>query len=54
MDPGLICMLLTTPMHRAAQQGIRMGVRRIVVTEKRDMRGVLSGLDFAKFVAQGG
>jgi len=52
MDPALICMPITTPMHRAAQQGIRMRVRRIVAAENRHMRGLLSGLDFATFVAQ--
>lgn len=51
MDPALICMPTTTPMHRAAQQGIRMRVRRIVACESRHMRGLLSGLDFAAFVA---
>ncbi len=52
MDSGLICMPVTTSMRRAAQQGIRMRARRIVASESRHMRGVLSGMDFAKFVAR--
>jgi CBS domain-containing protein len=52
MDPALICMPVKTQMHRAAQQGLRMRVRRIVASENRHMRGVLSGLDFADFVGR--
>ena len=52
MDPALICMPVTTTMHRAAQQALRMRVRRIVASENRHMRGILSGLDFAKYAAR--
>ncbi len=51
MDPALICMPVTTSMHRAAQQALRMRVRRIVASEARHMRGILSGLDFARYAA---
>ena len=51
MDPAVICMPVNTPMQRACQQAIRMRTRRIVATENNFMRGVLSGLDFAAFVA---
>jgi predicted transcriptional regulator len=51
MDPALICMQVTTAMQRAAQQALRMRVRRIVAVESRHMRGVLSGMDFAAHVA---
>ena len=51
MDPALICMPVTTKMRRAAQQALRMRVRRIVASESRHMRGVLSGLDFARYAA---
>lgn len=51
MDPALICMQVTTTMQRAAQQALRMRVRRLVAVENRHMRGVLSGLDFAALVA---
>lgn len=53
MDPALICMPVSTRMHRAAQQALRMRVRRIVASENRHMRGILSGLDFAKYAARG-
>ncbi len=53
MDPALICMPTDTRMHRAAQQALRMRVRRIVVSESRHMRGILSGLDFARYAARG-
>jgi predicted transcriptional regulator len=52
MDPALICMPVTTSIHRAAQQALRMRVRRIVASENRHMRGILSGLDFARYVAR--
>ncbi len=52
MDPALICMPITTSMHRAAQQALRMRVRRIVACETRHMRGILSGLDFARYAAR--
>jgi len=51
MDPALICMPVTTSMHRAAQQALRMRVRRVVASENRHMRGILSGLDFARYAA---
>lgn len=52
MDPALICMPVSTTMHRAAQQALRMRVRRIVASENRHMRGILSGLDFAEYAAR--
>ena len=50
-DPSLICLPRETPIHRAAAQCARMGVRRIVVSYKHDFIGVVSGLDFAAVVA---
>jgi len=52
MDPALICMPVDTTMRRAAQQALRMRIRRIVAVENRHMRGILSGLDFARFAAR--
>lgn len=52
MDPALICMPITTTMRRAAQQALRMRVRRVVASENRHMRGILSGLDFAKYASR--
>jgi len=50
-DPALICLPRETAIHRAAAQCARMGVRRIVVSHQRDFVGVVSGLDFARVVA---
>jgi predicted transcriptional regulator len=50
-DPSLICLPRETPIHRAAAQCARMGVRRIVVSHQRDFVGVVSGLDFAGVIA---
>ena len=50
-DPSLICLPRETPLHRAAAQCARMGVRRIVVSHQRDFVGVVSGLDFAAVIA---
>jgi CBS domain-containing protein len=51
MESAVICLPTTMPLHRAAAQATRMRARRIVAVAQRDMRGILSGLDFARFVA---
>lgn len=51
LDPALVCLPAETALHRAAAQCARMGVRRIVVSKHRDFVGVVSGLDFARVVA---
>ncbi len=51
LDPALVCLPAETALHRAAAQCARMGVRRIVVSRHRDFIGVVSGLDFARVVA---
>jgi CBS domain-containing protein len=51
MESALICLPATMSLHRAAAQATRMSVRRIIAVEHREMRGILSGLDFARFVA---
>jgi predicted transcriptional regulator len=51
LDPALVCLPMETALHRAAAQCARMGVRRIVVSKHRDFVGVVSGLDFARVVA---
>lgn len=53
MESALICLPATMPLHRAAAQATRMHVRCIVAVEHREMRGILSGLDFAQFAAAG-
>ncbi|MFK7987928.1 MAG: CBS domain-containing protein [Sandaracinaceae bacterium] len=51
MDAAVICLHETASVHRAARLARRMGARRIVTTRHRSLHGVLSGMDFARFVA---
>jgi|JI10StandDraft_1071094.scaffolds.fasta_scaffold271154_2 CBS domain-containing protein len=51
LDPSLVCLPITTSIHRAAAQAGELGVRRIVVSKNRDFVGLVSGLDFAGVVA---
>lgn len=51
MDPGLICLPAQTSVQQAVRQALRMRVRRIVTSDKREMVGIVSGLDFARVAA---
>jgi len=51
MDTAILCMPVTSRLHRAAAQATRMRARRIIVTDSRSMTGILSGIDFARYVA---
>lgn len=51
MDAAVICLHNTAGVVRAARLARRMGVRRIVTTRHRKLHGVISGMDFARFVA---
>lgn len=53
MDPALFCVDASLPLHRAAAQAVRMRARRVIACRHREMVGVLSGLDFARAVAEG-
>jgi len=48
MDPTLLALDPSTPLHRAAAQAIAMEVRLIVATKALKIEGVLSGLTFAR------
>ncbi len=48
MNPAMLCMPSTTLVHRAAAQAAATRVRRVIVTDKREMVGILGGLDFAR------
>lgn len=50
MSPSLICMQRDTPLYRAAQQAAATSVRRVLALEKRELKGILSGLDFVRAV----
>ena len=51
MDPALLILPPTCPIYRAAAQASAMKVRRILVSEHKKSVGILTGLDFAKAVA---
>jgi CBS domain-containing protein len=53
MDPALFCVDAALPLHRAAAQAVRMRARRVIACRHREMVGMLSGLDFARAVAEG-
>ena len=48
MSPALLCLDSDTRMHRAAAQAAATRVRRVVAVEHRQMRGILTGLDFTR------
>lgn len=50
MSPAMLCMPVDTALHRAAAQAGATSVRRVIVTEKREMVGILTGIDFARAV----
>ena len=50
MSPAMLCLQSDTAAHRAAAQAAATTVRRVIVTDKRDMVGILTGLDFARAV----
>ncbi len=51
LDPAMLCLNVATPLSRAAQQAAAMNARRVLAVENRQLRGVLSGLDFARVAA---
>jgi len=51
LEPSIICMPTTTRAHRAAAQAARLDVRRVIVCDRREAIGIVSGLDFARLVA---
>lgn len=50
-DPGMVCLPATTPLFRAAGQVARLDVRRVIVCRERDPIGLVTALDFARYVA---
>jgi len=48
MNPAFVCMPPQTRVFRAAEQAAAMSVRRIIVSQQRDMAGIVSGLDFVR------
>lgn len=50
MSTSVLCVPLDIPVYRAAQQAHATGVRRVLGVDGREVRGILSGLDFATIV----
>jgi predicted transcriptional regulator len=51
MNYSLVCLPLTTPLFRAAAFAAATRARRVLAVENRDVRGILTGLDFARAIA---
>lgn len=48
MSYAMLCLELGTPLYRAAAYAHATGARRVLAVENRRVRGVLTGLDFAR------
>jgi hypothetical protein len=44
----MLCLDQDTPLHRAAAQAASMDVRRVIAVRDRRLRGILTGIDFAR------
>lgn len=51
LDAGMLCLPVSTPLFRAAEQARRLGVRRVLPCAEREAVGIVTGFDFAKLVA---
>ena len=47
-SPAMLCLDLGTSLHRAAAQAASMDVRRVIAVSDRRVKGILTGLDFAR------
>jgi predicted transcriptional regulator len=50
MSPAMLCMGVETPVFRAAAQAAATRARRVIATDTREMKGILTGIDFARAV----
>ena len=50
MSPAMLCMAVETPTFRAAAQAAATRARRVIATEGREMKGILTGIDFTRAV----
>jgi CBS domain-containing protein len=51
MQPRVICVPVALPVFRAAEQAIAAHTRRVLAVDGTAVRGVVSGMDFARLVA---
>jgi len=50
-DPALVCLPSNTRLSRAAGHVARLDVRRVIVCQEREPVGMVTALDFARYVA---
>lgn len=48
MSYALLCLDMSTPLHRAARHAIDTRARRVVAVQDRRVWGILTGIDFAR------
>lgn len=53
MDPQIICLPERIPVHRAVEQALALRARCVLAVDAEGIRGILSGMDFARLVAGG-
>lgn len=51
MQPRVICVPVALPAFRAAEQAIAAHTRRVLAVDGSTVRGVVSGMDFARLIA---
>jgi hypothetical protein len=51
MNPAVLCLPAEMPSDRAARSAIALGAPRIVAVGESGIRGLVSGMDFARLVA---
>ena len=48
----MLCLHASTPLYRAAAHAYATRARRVLVTEDHRVIGVLTGIDFARAIAE--
>ncbi len=51
MNPAMLALDVSTPLHRAAAQAAALRVRRVIAVKHRSIEGILTGIDFARAAA---
>jgi len=51
MDLSFVCVPAGMRTHRAAKRSLHLSTRRVIVVNKKEAVGILTGLDFARCVA---
>ncbi len=51
-DAAVVCLPATTKLYRAADHVVQPDVQRVIVCKDREAIGIVTGLDFARYVAR--